>query len=351
MNLLNTAGWSCLHAAAAAGHTKVISCLLRAGADLSLRDRGGSTPLVEACGGGHAAAVQLLVRAGAPLETVRLSQTKGPAVRTMVIEAYRASGGGDGGGDGSGEAPEPVGYARVQQRSNAFYGPRRTPISCKLKKRLLKEKRERKRADCDAGVTGVPSSDSDHEPEPVPEPEPELDGEDAATTAAILLPVRARYAETVHDVKKASKLSRGSRRGRARRSATEGPDAADQESALSALPGSVCCCKSDPAAPPMSRTTMKKARRLQRKAAAAAAASADDGTQTLTEMPRQPKRTGDNCWYTIIQIVLVNVVCQAQHPQTPASDLQLPSAGVLPHAAALALFRSRVPSLLVFRAF
>ena len=40
-NLLNVAGWSASHAAAAAGHTKVLSCLLRAGADVSLRDRGG----------------------------------------------------------------------------------------------------------------------------------------------------------------------------------------------------------------------------------------------------------------------------------------------------------------------
>ena len=40
-NLLNVAGWSACHAAAAAGQTKVISCLLKAGADVELRDRGG----------------------------------------------------------------------------------------------------------------------------------------------------------------------------------------------------------------------------------------------------------------------------------------------------------------------
>ena len=138
-NLQNTVGWTACHAAAAAGHTKVISCLLRAGADLEMRDRGGSTPLHEACRGGHAAAVQLLAGAGGKLEAVRLSQTKGPAVRAMVLEAMRAAG-----RDDEAEAPEPVGYARVQQRSNAFYGPRRTPISGKLKKQLLRGKRARK---------------------------------------------------------------------------------------------------------------------------------------------------------------------------------------------------------------
>ena len=128
VNMLNTAGWSSLHAAAAAGHTKVMSCLLRANADVAVRDRGGNTPLTEACRNGHPAAVSLLVRAGASLETVRLSQTKGAAVRAMVAEAYRAAG-----RDGEGDEMEPaVGYARVQQRSNAFYG-QRTPISGKLR--------------------------------------------------------------------------------------------------------------------------------------------------------------------------------------------------------------------------
>jgi hypothetical protein len=244
---------------------------------------------VEACSGGHAAAVQLLVRAGAPLQTVRLSQTKGPAVRTMVMEACRATAGGD--GDGDDEAPEPVGYARVQQRSNAFYGPRRTPISGKLKKRLLREKRERKRVDGNADATSpsleastIDSHDDagnaaqpqpQPQPEPEPEPERELDSEDPA-------PGHVSYAATVHDVKKTSKLSRGARRARARASSDDAESAEESEcpAAATVLPEAGSERQQQSGMPPMSRTALKKARRLQRKAVAAAAApaSADDSS-------------------------------------------------------------------------
>merc|ERR1711865_1254593 len=38
-----------------------------------------------------------------------------------------------------------VGYARKQAKSNAFFGPRRTPISCKIKKKIIKAKRKKKK--------------------------------------------------------------------------------------------------------------------------------------------------------------------------------------------------------------
>ncbi len=206
MNLPNTAGWSSLHAAAAGGHTKVISCLLRADADVGVRDRGGNTPLIEACRNGHAAAVSLLVRAGAQLENVRLSQTKGAAVRAMVAEACRTA---DRDAD-SDDTDPPVGYARVQQRSNAFYGPRRTPISGKLKKRLLREKRERKRTGSPSShIRGDLAAQVDPHEQVADEQdnvESSIDGNGTCDIVAELTPTR--YAETVRQVKQSSKLSR-----------------------------------------------------------------------------------------------------------------------------------------------
>ena len=60
---------------------------------------------------------------------VRLSQTKGQAVRAFVSKMSAARpGGGQGGPTGpegeEGEEEESVGYARRQARSNAFYGLR-----------------------------------------------------------------------------------------------------------------------------------------------------------------------------------------------------------------------------------
>lgn len=208
VNLPNTAGWTSLHAAAAAGHTKVMSCLIRANADIWARDRGGSTPLTEACRNGHAAAVSLIVANGGSLENVRLSQTKGAAVRAMVAEASRRAADRDNGTD---DAEPLVGYARVQQKSNAFYGPRRTPISGKLKKRLLREKRERKRTDsqgCNepsadaAALDSASSNDNCVNATGVSVSTGEVSSDAGAG------PARASYDETVRKVKQASKLSR-----------------------------------------------------------------------------------------------------------------------------------------------
>ena len=68
---------------------------------------------------GHAHAVEALVNAGAKLEDVRLSQTKGSAVRAMVIAAYRRMGK----PDDDDEAAAAVGRDRKQVKSNAFLGP------------------------------------------------------------------------------------------------------------------------------------------------------------------------------------------------------------------------------------
>ena len=69
--------------------------------------------------------MQLLAGAGGPgLETVRLSQTKGPAVRAMVIEAYRTAS-----KDATDAPGEAVGYARVQQVRERDTLPGNTPHS------------------------------------------------------------------------------------------------------------------------------------------------------------------------------------------------------------------------------
>jgi ankyrin repeat protein len=46
VDLTNTAGWTALHAAAAGGHTKILDVLLRADADINIRDRGGNLPVI-----------------------------------------------------------------------------------------------------------------------------------------------------------------------------------------------------------------------------------------------------------------------------------------------------------------
>lgn len=90
--------------------------LLDKGADVhNIRDRGGNLPIHEACKNGHAAVAKVLARAGSNLEDVRLSQTKGAEVRALVVAALRAA-------NRDEEAPTPVGYARKQVKSNAFFG-------------------------------------------------------------------------------------------------------------------------------------------------------------------------------------------------------------------------------------
>jgi len=218
VDLVNTAGWTAAHAAAAGGHAKVLSVLLRAGAALDIRDRGGNLALHEACKGGHASAVRVLVAApGSPgLETVRLSQTKGAEVRALVADALRAAGKDSNSvadrlnGDKS-DTLESVGYARKQVKSNAFFGPRRTPISCKLKKQLLQTKRQGRRQETENNVdTGVDAaSDSVIG---------DLGHAAAASTPPPALspayPPATSWGETVRQIK-GNKLSRGGHRAKA----------------------------------------------------------------------------------------------------------------------------------------
>jgi ankyrin repeat protein len=47
------------------GHTITVQALIRAGADLNVQDKGGTTALMIASEGGHVATVQALIGAGA----------------------------------------------------------------------------------------------------------------------------------------------------------------------------------------------------------------------------------------------------------------------------------------------
>jgi len=149
VNLPNTVGWTACHAAAAGGHCKAIRVLVKAGANLSLRDHGGNLPAHQAAQNGHVQALKVLQDLGADLTQVPLSQAKGNAVRDFLKEAYK-----NGGMNGSNMLDEDneegtnhtvVGYARTQSKSTAFWGPRKTPISCKIKKKILKTRRQQKR--------------------------------------------------------------------------------------------------------------------------------------------------------------------------------------------------------------
>lgn len=145
VNLSNTVGWTACHAAAAGGRTQVLRYLVtKAGAELDRTDRGGDLPVHHAAKHGHVHALRVLQELGGDVTKVRLSHTKGKAVRDFVVRAYRDArhDGTDDPTDDADDAAVKVGYARKQSRSTAFWGPRRTPSSGKIKKNILKNRRK-----------------------------------------------------------------------------------------------------------------------------------------------------------------------------------------------------------------
>ena len=70
-------------------------------------------------------------------------------MRELVLKAKRAATANDASSAGQGnaddEAPVAVGYGRKQAKSTAFFGPRKTPISCKIKRNIQKQRRARRR--------------------------------------------------------------------------------------------------------------------------------------------------------------------------------------------------------------
>mmetsp|Transcript_23159 Transcript_23159/g.42598 ORF Transcript_23159/g.42598 Transcript_23159/m.42598 type:complete len:310 (+) Transcript_23159:46-975(+) len=200
VNITNTVGWTPCHAAAAGGQNKALRLLVKAGADLSIVDRGGDTPAHQAAKNGHVHALRVLQELGADITRVRLSQCKGKATRDLLADAYRKAGrtallDGEEGDD----APVVVGYARKQSKSTAFWGPRRTPISCKIKKKIIKDRRQRKGErsgslveDKDEG----PSSDKDED------------------SSEHLAENELSYVETVRQIKRNKKQKRRQKQGK-----------------------------------------------------------------------------------------------------------------------------------------
>merc|ERR1711935_385905 len=93
--------------------------------------------------------LKVLQELGSDITKVRLSQGKGNAVRDVLKEACKKTGlnlkeGLEEYADIETEE-ENVGYNRRQAKSTAFWGPRGTPISAKIKKKIIKSKRIKKR--------------------------------------------------------------------------------------------------------------------------------------------------------------------------------------------------------------
>ena len=217
-NACNIAGWTPSHAAAAGGQVHILRLLIRHGVDLTLRDRAGNQAAHQAALGGHAACLEELARAGADLSAVRLSGCKGAAARDLVAAATRKRTPRDA------DEPPVVGYARVQARSNAFFGPRRQPISCKIRREILKRKRRERHEKARDGA-GAEKTDGDGDADGDVPGDGEGDADDPRASA---LGLERGYRETVRAIKQNTKLSRGARRAKAR---ADSSDAALAEAA------------------------------------------------------------------------------------------------------------------------
>jgi len=236
VNAVNIAGWTPLHAAAAGGQTKVLKALLRAKADINIRDRGGNSAAHEAARGGHLQCLETLADAGMDMSAVRLSQTKGVAVRDFVQKASR---GADKARctepDDSQEQAADVGYARQKQKSCAFWGPRRAPLGNKIKREILRAKRNKGNKGDAPDVLDETleilqedgNGDISSAPERTPgqaDPPPSLGDEFGESTT---VPVARSYAETLRAVEHQARCSRKSRR--AKKDALEGPPSGTEE--------------------------------------------------------------------------------------------------------------------------
>lgn len=199
VNIVNTVGWTACHAAAAGGQCKALRYLVKKmDADLTITDKGGNLAVHHAAKNGHVQALRTLQELGDDVTRVRLSHAKGKAARDFVADCYRKAGKKNTeGGDGeNGEVVEAVGYARKQSKSTAFWGPRRTPISCAIKKKIMKDKRKIRKEKQKS------KRESEKETESLPEMETTIVDEETKEPS---------YIETVQQIKRGRKQRRRQR--------------------------------------------------------------------------------------------------------------------------------------------
>ena len=224
-NIKNTVGWTPSHAAASGGHTKAIRLLAKSGADFTIADRGGNLPAHQAAKNGHVHVLRLLsAEFGVDITKVRLSQAKGKATRDILIEAYRKAGKTEDDGEDE-EENAPVGYARKQAKSTAFWGPRRTPISTKIKKKIIKEKRlknkEKAATKCE-GKLEAPLLEADVYND-------DNHKEDSLTLDIECNEKEPSYVETVRQIKRNKKQRQKQKQGRKQQEQMQQLVAANQE--------------------------------------------------------------------------------------------------------------------------
>lgn len=210
VNILNTVGWTPTHAAAAGGQTSALRVLVKAGADLTIADKGGNLPVHHAAKNGHMHSLKVLQDLGADVGKVRLSQVKGKGARDFVIAAHRKNNVEVDGADRAEEEEENhvvVGYARKQAKSTAFWGPRRTPISCKIKKKILEDKRKVRNGKNEEEQLTI----QDRKTEPTVEQE-QLDHLKCSNNDIFF--EETGYLQTVQLVKRNKKLKRLAKQGR-----------------------------------------------------------------------------------------------------------------------------------------
>ena len=208
---MNTVGWSPCHAAAAGGHTKVLRLLAKHDADFTLTDNGGNTAAHQAASNGHVHVLRVLSdELGVDITNVRLSHAKGKATREYIMDAYRRAG--KKSVDEEDDEQAPVGYARKQAKSNAFFGPRRTPISTKIKKKIIKEKRLKNKEKTDTKCI---------EEEVI---RPHYYRTTSTSDTDCYEKEKLSYIETVRQVKRNKKLRRKQKQGRTQQNLTPGAE-------------------------------------------------------------------------------------------------------------------------------
>ena len=161
------------------------------------------------------------------------TSSKGKAARDELIKAYRMAGrrtsrvDEDGGDDADSEEEiAPVGYARKQAKSTAFWGPRRQPISTKIKKKIIKEKRLKKKekmerkwihTECDGAGSTNESQEEDDEEESLSRAGEEISQAQDQHEAS--------YIETVRNIKRNKKHRRRQQQMRRQRNDQPSSDA------------------------------------------------------------------------------------------------------------------------------